>query len=68
MGYGAAILAFLKALPKLVELGERLYAQGEKFIEVEQRKAKALEMRNAIEVAKISKDTSKIEDLFNGKR
>lgn len=68
MEYVAALLAFLKALPKLIEIGERLYAQGEQFIELEQRKAKALEMRNAIEVAKISKDTSKIEDLFREKR
>jgi hypothetical protein len=63
----AGILGLLAALPKIIGYVEQVVAAVTKWADAAERSARAKEVANAIEHAKITKDTSHLEDIFNPK-
>lgn len=61
----AGLLGLLASLPKILGYIESAVVAAQKRAEAEWEKAQAMKAANAIEYAKITKDTSKLEDLFN---
>lgn len=62
-----SILAILLKLPALFSILEKLALLILKEIEVIQKKNLIKQMEKAIQTSKTTKDTSKIENLFNPK-
>lgn len=63
----AGVLGLLASLPKLIGFAESAVGAIVSMAEAMHRAAKAREVANAIEHAKITKDTSKLEEIFNPK-
>ena len=63
----AGLLGLLASLPKLITYVERVVASFEELAKAQHKLAQAQEAANALEYSKITKDTSKLENLFNPK-
>ena len=64
----AALLGFLQALPKLLDLGERLVIAIQDLVKAQQALALKKEFDAAIEEAIKTRDTTKLENILRGKR
>lgn len=62
----AALLGFLQALPKLLDLGEALAKSIASLIELQRERNQIEKTKVAMEAAVATKDTSKIEELLRG--
>lgn len=60
----ASIWAFLKALPALISILKEVFAFLQTIEDAMERQRAADELKVAIQQARESKDTSKLEDLF----
>lgn len=64
MGYIQILFAALGAIPKIVDALVALVSRADEFIELQQLRAEAKQLGEAIEKAKTTKDTSDIERLL----